>query len=62
MAAITLTPATILGMSRNIGSLEAGKRADVIITSGPLLRSDSVILAVLSGGQVQFENKHLDVG
>lgn len=57
VAAITLVPAKILGMSRRVGSLESGKRADILVTSGPLLRSDTVTLAVLSGGQTQFEKK-----
>jgi imidazolonepropionase-like amidohydrolase len=48
--AITLTPAEILGIERQTGSLEPGKLADIVVTSGPLLHSDTRILRVLSRG------------
>ena len=42
----SLTPATILGMEREAGSLEAGKRADLL-----LLDNDLAVSAVWVGGQ-----------
>ena len=57
VAAITLTPAKMLGIASQVGSLEPGKRADVLITDAPLLASDAHILVVLSGGETQFEAK-----
>lgn len=55
--ALTLTPAEILGVADQIGSIEKNKLADVIITSGPLLLSDTRILRVFSGGKTQYESK-----
>lgn len=55
--AITLTPAEILGVANLVGSLERGKVADVLITSGPLLKSDTRVVRVISQGQTQFDAK-----
>ncbi|MEM7204539.1 MAG: amidohydrolase family protein [Planctomycetota bacterium] len=52
--AITLSDAEVLGVDDQVGSLQAGKRADVLIVSGPLLASDTRILAVLSAGDIAF--------
>ncbi len=54
--AITLTPAEILGIGQRVGSLEVGKRADVLVTSAPLLHSDARVLAVLAAGAMQETN------
>ncbi len=37
LKAVTLVPATILGIQRRVGSLEVGKDADIIILNGPPL-------------------------
>lgn len=55
--ALTLTPAEILGVADQLGSLEKNKIADLIITSGPLLSSDTRILRVFSNGKLQYESK-----
>ncbi len=55
--AITLTAAEVLGISNHVGSLDRGKVADVLITSGPLLQSDTRVLRVISRGQTQFDAK-----
>jgi len=57
VAAITLTPAKILGLSKQVGSLDQGKLADILLTSGPILSSDTHILRVISAGSTQFEAK-----
>ncbi|MCG2617413.1 amidohydrolase family protein [Terrimonas sp. NA20] len=44
MEALTKTPATILGIYDKVGSLEAGKLANFLITSGPLFNEKTVIL------------------
>ncbi len=49
--AITLTPAEILGVADRVGSLEAGKLADIVLTSAPILHSDARILSVLASGR-----------
>ncbi|MEY4333423.1 MAG: hypothetical protein RLZZ196_2166 [Bacteroidota bacterium] len=44
LEAITKTPATILGVYDQVGSLEAGKLANFIITSEPVFSSNSKII------------------
>lgn len=57
LRAITLLPAQILGVQQQVGSLTAGKLADVLVCDRPLFASDSRILRVLSKGQTQYEAK-----
>jgi imidazolonepropionase-like amidohydrolase len=44
LEALTKTPATLLNIYDKVGSLEKGKLANFIITSGPLFKETSVIL------------------
>lgn len=44
MDALTKTPATVLGIYDKVGSLETGKLANFLITSGPLFNEKTVIL------------------
>lgn len=55
LRAVTLTPAELLGVDQDIGSLQAGKFADVLVTDRPLFQSDSRILLVLSKGKSEYE-------
>ncbi|MCC6670015.1 MAG: amidohydrolase family protein [Planctomycetes bacterium] len=55
LRAITLGAAEVLGIERFVGSLERGKVADVVLTSGPLFGSDSQVVKVFSAGQVGYE-------
>ena len=48
--AITLVPAELLGVADTIGSIEAGKRADLVVFSGDPLDLRSRVLAVYVGG------------
>ena len=57
LRAITLSPARILGVQQETGSLTAGKLADLLVCDRPLFASDCRILRVLSGGQTQYEAK-----
>lgn len=57
LRAITLTPAEILGIAPDTGSLSEGKLADVLITDGPLFASDSRVLLVLAQGRTEYEAK-----
>ena len=57
LRAITLTPAEILGVSREVGSLEPGKLADIAVFSAPIFASDSRVLLVLSAGTTQYEGR-----
>jgi len=53
LRAITLTPARILGLESELGSLRPGKVADVVITDGDLLEASTRVLHVLIDGQSQ---------
>lgn len=55
LRAITLTPAEILGVAKDTGSLLAGKFGDVLVTDRPLFQSDSRVLLVLAKGRTEFE-------
>ena len=55
--AITLSAAEVLGIARDVGSLDRGKLGDVLLTSGPLLASDTRVLRVVAGGQTLYEAK-----
>lgn len=56
--AITLGVADVLGLSESLGSLEPGKRADVIVTSGHLLEITSPVEYVfIDGEQVDLSNR-----
>jgi imidazolonepropionase-like amidohydrolase len=55
LRAITLTPAEILGVAKDTGSLQPGKFADLLVTDKPLLASDSRVLLVLAKGRPEFE-------
>ncbi|MSR63773.1 MAG: hypothetical protein EXS08_15210 [Planctomycetes bacterium] len=53
LRAITYTPAKLLGLEREFGSLRAGKIADIVVTDGDLLEASSHVEAVLIDGKVQ---------
>lgn len=57
LRAITLTPAEILGIAQDTGSLQPDKLADVLVTDRPLFASDSRVLLVLARGRNEFEVK-----
>ena len=51
LQAITINPARHLGIEDRVGSLEIGRDADVVLTKGDPLVSDSTIAAVIVNGQ-----------
>ena len=51
LQAITINPARHLGIDGRVGSLEAGKDADVVLCDGDPMVSDSRVTAVLLNGQ-----------
>ena len=53
LRSVTLTPARILGLERELGSLRVGKVADVVVTDGDLLEASTRVLHVLIDGRVQ---------
>ncbi|MEJ6662984.1 MAG: amidohydrolase family protein [Flavobacteriaceae bacterium] len=51
LKALTTTPAKLLGMSHELGTLEAGKWANFIVTTGPLFAKDTRLLENWVQGQ-----------
>ena len=53
LSAITLEPAKALGLDKLLGSIEAGKRADVVLWNGDPLELSSIAEKVIIGGVEQ---------
>jgi len=58
LAAITASPAAILGIADRTGKLETGKDANLLIVSGDLLdmRSSTVEQAFINGRSISLDN------
>jgi hypothetical protein len=52
LAALTINPARIFGVARTFGSLEEGKRADLVLWSGDPLEVTTVADLVIASGEV----------
>ena len=52
LQAITINPARHIGIEDRVGSLEAGKDADVVLTDGDPMVSDTVVRYVIADGKV----------
>ena len=50
--ALTLTPARILGVDRQLGTVEVGKIADLVVTDGPIFNSKTKIKHVFVDGKM----------
>lgn len=63
LSAITLNAAKILGLEKQIGSLEDGKMASFVISSGDLLdmKSSTIIAVYINGKKVVLENKQTEL-
>lgn len=59
LTAITLSPARILGLDKDYGSLENGKSATLVVSSGDLLdmRTNNVTRAYIDGRAFSLSNK-----
>ncbi len=57
MQAITINSARALGIDDRVGSLEAGKDADIVIKRGTLLDVTTPVDVVLVNGRVAYERK-----
>lgn len=55
LRAVTLTPAEIYGVADRIGSLDVGKRADLVVMTGHPFDAGSQVEMVLVGGKVVYE-------
>jgi len=51
LKAITLAPAQILGVSEQLGSIETGKRANLVVTAGHLLQPTTEVKALFLDGK-----------
>ncbi|UOQ74705.1 amidohydrolase family protein [Hymenobacter cellulosilyticus] len=59
LTAVTLSPARIMGVDKDYGSLEAGKSATLVVSSGDLLdmRTNNVTRAFIDGRAFNMTNK-----
>lgn len=55
MKAITIYPAEIMGIADRVGSIDAGKDADLVVWDGHPLRVYSTVLATFIGGELVYE-------
>ncbi len=55
LKAVTIVPARILGVADRVGSLEAGKDADVVVLDGPPLSVKTWVRQVWVGGELVYE-------
>ncbi len=59
LKAVTITPARILGVDDQLGSLDVGKRANLVISSGSILQPTTDVKALFIGGKpVTTESRH----
>ena len=57
LQAVTQTPAQMLGLDDQIGTIESGKRADLVIWRGQPFAATSMALVVLIDGQVVVDRR-----
>jgi imidazolonepropionase-like amidohydrolase len=59
LKAVTLTPAQILGVADQVGSLDIGKRANLVVTAGHVLQPTTPVLALFIDGEpIRPESRH----
>jgi len=51
LKAITIYPAQILGVADQLGSIEEGKRANLVLTNGDLLQPSTQVLGLFIDGK-----------
>jgi len=62
LKAITLYPAQILGVGAELGSIETGKRATLMVTNGdPLEIPTQVEMAFIDGAQIDLRSRHTEL-
>jgi imidazolonepropionase-like amidohydrolase len=57
LAALTLVPAKMLGLDKQIGSIEEGKAADLLILNGPPLDYRTIVDQAYVGGKVYYNRE-----
>ncbi len=59
LRAVTLSPAEILGVADKLGSIDVGKRANLVVTAGPLLQVTTAVKALfIAGKPIELESRH----
>ena len=59
LKAVTITPAQILGVADQLGSLEVGKRANLVITAGHILQPTTEVKGLfIAGKPLTAESRH----
>ncbi len=63
LRSVTLSPAEILGVDDRLGSLQIGKSASIVVSTGDILDqlSNHVILEFIDGRQVDLDNKQKEL-
>ncbi len=63
LQAITMNAATILGIADRTGSIEAGKDANIIISTGDALdmRTNNIVKAYIQGRDIDLNDKHKEL-
>ena len=63
LRAITLSTAEILGVEKDLGSLEVGKKATIVISKGDILDhlTNQVTYMYIDGRQIDLDNKHKEL-
>ena len=58
---ITLVPAKLMGIDKEIGSIEVGKKASILITSGDLLnmKTSKLWMAFIAGEEIDLNNEQV---
>jgi imidazolonepropionase-like amidohydrolase len=59
LKAVTIYPAQILGVEKELGSIETGKRANLVLTNGDMLQASTQVLALfIDGRPLEPVSKH----
>ena len=63
LRAVTLSTAEILGVANDLGSLEVGKKATLIVSEGDVFDplTHNVVLEFIEGRKVDLDNKHKEL-
>ena len=62
LRAVTMAPAEIFGVSDMLGSLEVGKKANVIVADGdPFETQTKINYVFIDGYKIPLDNRHLDL-
>ena len=62
LQAITINPARHIGIEDHVGSLETGKDADIVLTDGDPLVSDTAVRYVIVDGKIRIGNQREQTG